>query len=279
MYIRFFGQYLINHGLVTIPQLVAAFEYQHARNRLIGAYGIESGQLCLEDVSRVLALQSSKDITFGQAAIELGILSEGQLDDLLLAQEEDHIQLGNALSELGYLDRDQVEKALTRFIEEQAFYAEKAMFLPEEVKDRSVILRFFEMTQKMLLRKWALQNKPIEIRIEDRCLLLSDHNVRIGVSGDWSGQYILAVPIDVTTQAAQRIVGTEHVTDEERDDLAAEFANVVCGQVIALLAEIGKESMITTPEYLPQKLSLSGSKAVVLSLVSGCGLIFVSIVY
>ncbi|MBN1654472.1 MAG: hypothetical protein JXA30_11940 [Deltaproteobacteria bacterium] len=276
--IKFFGQYLVHRKIVTIPQLVAALEYQQTRNRPIGTYGVDSGQFSEEDVRSVLSLQSNKDVLFGQGALELGLVSERQLKGLVLAQWEDHIQLGNALYALGYMDKKTMKRALDDFVKEYGSEVELEKALSPDIQDADIVLRFFKLTQKMLLRKWGVRNKPIEIRTSNEGLLLSDYNVEVAVSGQWTGKYLLAVPYEVTNRAALRSFGREAASDDERDELVVEFANAICSNMLDVFSEQGKKVSVEAPVCVPQKYQLSEAKAAVLSFITSDGFVFVGVV-
>lgn len=278
MIIKFFGQYLIRQKIVTIPQLVAALEYQETHNRLIGTYGVDTGQISEEDVETVLNLQHNKDVLFGQGALELGLLSESQLKGLILAQREDHVQLGNALTALGYVDKETMKRALDEFTREHGTEVELESELPEDIRDRHIVSRFFDTTQKMLLRKWGVRNKPIEIRIATESLLLSDYNVEVAIDGNWTGRYLLAAPIEVTSKAAARILGTKRITDDDRDELMVEFANAICGNMLDLFSERAMEVKVEPPVCIPQRYRLTDGKAVILSFLTSDGLVFTGVI-
>jgi CheY-specific phosphatase CheX len=278
MIIKFFGQYLIRQKIVTIPQLVAALEYQETRNRMIGTYGVDAGQISEADVETVLNLQHNKDVLFGQGALELGLLSESQLKGLILAQQEDHVQLGNALTALGYVDKETMKRALDDFTEKHGSDVELESEIPPEIRDRRIISRFFDMTRKMLLRKWGVRNKPIEIRTAAESVLLSDYNVEVAIDGQWTGRYLLAAPIEVMSRAALRTLGTEQVTDDDRDELMIEFANAICGNMLDLFSEEAKKISIEPPVCIPQKYHLSDGMAVILCFLTSDGLVFTGVV-
>jgi CheY-specific phosphatase CheX len=277
MIIKFFGQYLINRRIVTVPQLVAALEYQHTHNRMIGTYGVTSGQISEEGVKSILDLQANKDVMFGEGALELGLLTESQLKDLVLAQRENHILLGNALTALGYVDKATMEKALEEFKKEYGSDEELDLALSHEIADRNVVLRFLDFTQKLFMRKWGLRNKPIEIRVATDSLLLSDHNVLVTISGQWSGQFVLATPIEVTMKSAAFEGLPEPATDDDRDDVVVDFANTVCGNMVAYLADQGKEAKIESALSIASRYRLSDTQAIIMSFITSDGLVFAGV--
>jgi CheY-specific phosphatase CheX len=277
MIIKFFGQFLINRRIVTIPQLVAALEYQQTRNKMIGYYGVDSGQISEEGVKNVLNLQANKDILFGEGALELGLLTETQLKDLVMAQRENHILLGNALTALGYVDKATMEKALEEFKKEYSTEEELHRALSPDIADRNIVLKFLDITQKLFIRKWGLRYKPIELRVATDSLLLSDHNVLVTISGQWSGQFLLATPIEVAKKAAAFAGLPEPVTDDARDEIIEEFANVVCGNMVSHLAEQGKESKIESALSIAAKHHLSNAQAVIMSFITSDGLVFAGV--
>jgi hypothetical protein len=277
MIIKFFGQYLINRRIVTVPQLVAALEYQQTHNRLLGTYGVDSGHISEEGVKSILNLQANKDVLFGEGALELGLLTESQLKDLVLAQRKNHLLLGNALTALGYVDKATMEQALEEFKKEYSSEEELDLALSPDIADRNIVLRFLDITQKLFARKWGLRSKLIEIRVATDSLLLSDHNILVTIGGQWSGIFLLAAPIEVAMKSAAFAGLPEPVTDDERDNVVEDFAEAVCSNMVAYLAEQGKEAKIESALCIPPKYYLSGSQAVILSFITSDGLVFAGV--
>ena len=102
MAVQFFGQYLLEKGLITAEQVLRVIEYQELQNLRIGEFAIRQGLLTESDASRVNQLQLSQDIRFGEAAIQLGVLEEVEVQILLAAQRNSHIYFGEAVALLRF---------------------------------------------------------------------------------------------------------------------------------------------------------------------------------
>lgn len=109
---KFFGQFLLEQGLIDRDQLLAALEIQRDSNPLLGELAQARGML---DAAQALAIndqQRREDKRFGDIAQALGLLSAAQVDELLAQQKSQRKLFGEILVEQGMLDRDAVERAL-----------------------------------------------------------------------------------------------------------------------------------------------------------------------
>ncbi|WP_129136790.1 chemotaxis protein CheX [Luteimonas sp. YGD11-2] len=125
---KFLGQFLLERGVITAAQLLAAIEAQRASNPLLGELAVDRGLLDPAQARRIQQRQRVEDRRFGDIALELGVLDQAQLDALLDAQKAGRRMLGDVLLEQGALDAERLaaELALHRASQEDARHAFEA---------------------------------------------------------------------------------------------------------------------------------------------------------
>lgn len=112
MAVKFLGQFLLERGLITPQQLLAATEAQRASNPLLGELAVRQGLLGEAQARRINERQRAEDRRFGDIAMELGLLDAPEVEALLAAQKAGRKLFGQVLLELGVLDAETLEAAL-----------------------------------------------------------------------------------------------------------------------------------------------------------------------
>ena len=97
MYTQFFGNYLLEKGILTTSQLTDALTEQSKVHIKLGTLAIHAGYMTAGEVDSVVVLQTHQDKKFGELAIEEGYLTEEQVQSLLDAQTPDYLLLGQVL--------------------------------------------------------------------------------------------------------------------------------------------------------------------------------------
>lgn len=119
---KFLGQFLLERGVITAPQLLAAIDAQRASNPLLGELAVRQGLLDDAQARRINQRQRVEDRRFGDIALEMGVLDQAQLDALLDTQKAGRKLIGQVLVEQGVIDagRLDAELALHRSGQDQA---------------------------------------------------------------------------------------------------------------------------------------------------------------
>ncbi len=112
MYTQYFGNYLLNKGLIKPEQLADALDYQRSVHLKLGVLAVNAGYMAPGQVETVHNAQKKADKKFGELAIELGYINEEQLKALLNTQKQGHLMLGQALTDRGYFTLEQLQSAL-----------------------------------------------------------------------------------------------------------------------------------------------------------------------
>jgi CheY-specific phosphatase CheX len=261
MGIQFFGEFLIDRWVVTRGQLLEALELQDYRNTRFGELAVQQGFLTEEQARQVNERQRHTDLRFGDLAIQMGLMSREQVRKVLTLQKNNYLFLGESLLELGHVTEDILERELAIFEEEQSRFAQQEVAVPAGVAGPEVIAACVDLTRKMFLRIAGIMLKtgdPVilsgaEAQAAGR---KPDYHLTVSVPLIASApvRYLLSVSSEVAVCIAGRILGQDATRESEAlvEDAVSEFCNIVCGNVVARLAQQGIELEIGPPESQPQ---------------------------
>jgi len=115
MFSVFFGQFLLNEGLIDSEQLNKLLAVSKETRVKLGVLAINSGLMTADNVNQVNTLQGKVDKRFGEIAIDEGYLTEPELDLLLSVQDAEHLKLSQTLVDANILSLEEVEEALNRY--------------------------------------------------------------------------------------------------------------------------------------------------------------------
>ncbi len=97
MQANFFGQFLINKGIISRSQFLMALQVQHANHVLLGQLAIEENILDALQVKDINRLQLSQNNCFGDIAVDMGLITPVQLNTLLKIQKTRNLRIGEIL--------------------------------------------------------------------------------------------------------------------------------------------------------------------------------------
>lgn len=126
---QFFGNYLLNEGIINIEQLMNAFVKIKGIKVKLGTIAINKGLLSAEQVQNLHNLQKIHDKKIGDLAVEFNYLSKDQLDELLSAQKPTYLELCQALLDENYINEKQFESIIVQ-------YNDKFAYLEDEDGDK-----------------------------------------------------------------------------------------------------------------------------------------------
>lgn len=119
MSVKFLGQFLMERGVISPSQLLAAIEAQRASNPLLGELAVQQGLLDEAQARRINQRQRVEDRRFGDIAQEMGLLDAAQVDALLAAQKAGRKLFGQVLIEQGAISPQRLEEELAAHRAEQ----------------------------------------------------------------------------------------------------------------------------------------------------------------
>lgn len=233
----FFGQYLLNKGLINAQQLIKALNEQEALNKRLGDLALEKKMLNEEQIKKISELQKKDDIFFGEGAKKLGYLSQEQIDNLLQIQKEKHLYIGDALVSLGYLTKQQRDEALADFIIEQNESSKIiAPFISSETlsKQRPFIEQFTSCTIKLLQRMSGIYVKFDQYEIKEKETPLEAISVQadlIDPEGKCIMRYILLLGEETAKSIYVKICKHDNIKTEDVSprEIFYELTNIICG--------------------------------------------------
>lgn len=249
MAVRFFGQYLLECGVIGAQQLLEALDQQRRMNVRFGQVAVAAGLLNEQQILEILRLQRKENLKIGEAAVKLGFMTSPQVERVLRAQRNHHVMLGEALVEMGALSREAIDLHLTAFKAEQAQY-KVAVEIAEGLDPTGLAAPAIDLTIKLLFRLGGIRAKLVE------CTKGipppgsgSTFWVRIRFDGDAKGEIALMASPTVAAGLTTAILERQEDDAAVIRDTLKEFLNVVAGNLTTIAAKKGGRSMeIYAPE-------------------------------
>lgn len=252
MAVKFFGQFLVEKGIISREKLLEALDLQQETNLKFGEMALSMGLITARDVDRVHQMQRSDDLRFGDIAVKIGILTEAQVEQVLTKQKNSYLYIGGALVKLGALSEMELEHHLKAFQADQAPYCVDRIEIPAGVPTPDFWEMAADLTFKMLTRVADLHHRSEAPRLIDRI----DPNFLVATiefTGAVKGSYSLSVSPEIRTAIARGVLketNVENEPEEVLDDTVMEFVNIVCGNVAAKGAQLGHAVDIAPPEAI-----------------------------
>lgn len=250
MGVKFFGQFLLERGVIKNEHLLAATRYQESRNRPLGAIAISMDYLSAAQAAEINRQQQSTDRRFGELARELGWMTDPQIEEVLAVQRSTRVRLGEVLVELGFISDKQLQQELEAFAQDQAPFEVARIQLPVETQKAEVVSVCIDLTEKLLLRAGGLQGKRgIVVTSGGERPPSPLLSVRIPFTGAVRLDYTVSASRDVAFTITRRMLGNAvTLSDELAIDALKEFCNVVCGNICAKLSHADNPVEIGPPE-------------------------------
>lgn len=135
MYNQFFGQFLLQKGLLTAEQLCCTFEDEASVRVKLGVLAIDKGWMTAAEAQEIHDLQKTMDQRFGDLAVSKGYLNSFQVEELLQSQRSRHLSLSQAILDRGYLSLAELTPVL------ELYKAEAALDIDDSKEEFDSILR------------------------------------------------------------------------------------------------------------------------------------------
>lgn len=262
MFSAFFGNYLLNKGLISQEHLTELLNNQKAKRLKLGLLAINAHYMTAEQVEYVHQLQAQRDRKFGQIAIIELFLTPTQLERLLKQQKSEHLILSQALLDAGYMDLAMFEKELDNYkkeyeITDQQFESLKngeiehviGAFLnfedtaPKEIFEQYIIL-FYRNLIRFIDRivhvgsAQRLNNKKYDFMVSQN--ILSGDSYITGIAGDAE---VLKVLAGIYAEE------TFEKMDDYAIDACGEYLNLHNGLFLVNQSEVDKKYELTSQQH------------------------------
>lgn len=243
---KFFGQFLLEKGLISSQQLLHALDAQRASNPMLGELAEAAGMLTASQTERINQRQRAEDRRFGDLAQEMGLLRADQVDSLLSMQKARRRYFGEILVDAGILVPEVLERELELHRQEreqvvQALEADLSSHPLGSVASAATdaCSKLFPRLFRASCRYSGLLRHPAE---------LEPHPVAgaIHVTGGGERDFSVVIACDFSTMTriAGAFLGLHAIACDEdlARDALGEFLNVVMGYV-------AKEAMPADARY------------------------------
>ena len=264
MYNQFFGQFLLQKGLLNAQQLCRLFQDESSVRVKLGVLAVDKSWMTAVQVQEIHDSQKAADKRFGDLAIEKGYLTEAQVEELLQTQRSGHLSLSQAILDQGMLSLAELTPVLELYKREAGsnpdgdqydYLAERCLAELGQTDDLSA--KYIGLFMRNIIRSLQVQpvlekavafDGTIQGRFISQQLQLQYHNLLTG----------LALSDESIIQIAS-LYSREQLTavDELALDAAAEFLNLHNGLFSVNLGNSDVEALM-----LPQQIELSPKYAV-----------------
>ncbi|MDD2734691.1 MAG: chemotaxis protein CheX [Desulfuromonadaceae bacterium] len=252
MAVKFFGQFMVEQGIITSSALLDAINLQDKNNLKLGEMAVTMGLITSADIQRAHNAQMSRDMKLGDLLVEMGFLTLAQLNDIIIRQKNTHLYIGEALVQVGALTSDQLQNHLDAFKADQAKYISNGIELPITTTNNAIWEMTADLTYKMVTRVLDLKFRPgacTPVTVITANFMLA----AMDFSGDVEARYLISVSEGLQKAIAKAILHEESVDAEPLEvleDTVMEFINVVCGNVAAKASQMGVIMNINPPVSL-----------------------------
>ncbi len=258
MGIKFFGQYLIEQGVVDSDQIRAALKLMDEENRSLGELAEAGGILTAEEAEKINAQQRYCDIPFGELAIEMGLLSEEQVDYLIRFQEQTRLRIGQALVRLDCLSNERLLQLLVGFENEQALFRIGNVPLPDGLERNALAAAVLDLLPKLLVRI-----ARIGVRIGKGRPTIETPELPLRTAVAVRGDVGLLICLLGDPEFSLQLAGATAGFDEPRAEAArqnpalladglGEFLNVLAGNAMSILERKSINTELEPPHCDPE---------------------------
>lgn len=236
----FFGQYLLEKGIINRESLLDALARQRETNRSILDIAIDRGYLKPGDVEIILLTFRSSDRTIEQICLDDGMLTADQLETLKYAQRERWMRIGDALVAGGHLSRAEIEEQLESFSSEVAKVEEHLKQELDEFPDTEILKTFFNLTAHHFSRITGRAVKLSSVESSESFLAAGYRRFAQRFRGEKTICLAIDLPEPLTATLAGGMLGTDGPTDvSATHDAVCEFVNVVGGNACTRIEVLG----------------------------------------
>lgn len=279
MYNQFFGQFLLQKGLLTAEQLCRAFQAESAVRVKLGVLAVDRGWMTAAQAQEINEMQKAADKRFGDLAIAKNYLTEDQVTELLQSQCSGHLSLSQAIIDQGFLSLAELTPVLELYKRESGSgqakdesdaLAGRCLELAGAGQADTLYVDYIGLFLRNMVR--SLQVTPVLERAEkfdgsvqgrfiSQTLQLQDRNLLTGMAlSDAAVVQLASLYSKESLNAA----------DELALDAAAEFLNLHNGLFSINLGNSGVEALML-PQQVEQSPEFTVRQGYAVSIVNPFG--------
>lgn len=259
MFSVFFGQYLLNKGVIDNDTLAQLLETSKKTRVKLGVLAINSGLMTADNVNKVNHLQMKKDLRFGELAMEEGYLTDAELEILLSVQASEHLKLSQTLIDEGIMTFDDVEFHLNKYRQQYSLSDEAFDALKSGQADTIIdtYLKFDQDPFKDLYQEYItlffknmIRFIDSIVRIDELIVIDSkqyDYIIKQDITGPKRIYTAFGGKSDVLVKFASEYADESfHSLDDYALDALGEFLNLNNGLYLVNLSDYGVDLSMST---------------------------------
>ncbi len=264
---KFFGQYLLEKGIINKDQLLLALDLQKASHLTLGQIGVNKGYLTEEEAKLINIEQQRTDERFGSLAVAMGYLEGKQVSELFITQQNIRKFFGEVLVEQNILNKATLVEHLERHADLKRLSSLKLDSAVYAHKHGKLIADIISTTVRLFLRIAKINVQVADVSIE---------KIELGASQlAFSQSALLPESVKIGYMMEKNLMGVIannfldlDVSDNPAvsQDAVCEFLNIVMGNA---LSSHGKDSLtaLSPPEINEQGVNLQESYQTVFNIV------------
>ncbi|MES9855712.1 MAG: cyclic nucleotide-binding domain-containing protein [Sedimenticola sp.] len=144
---KFFGEYLIEKGLIADADVVEALTAQRKETASFEKMVCDLGIMDMSQAFKVLTLQAETDLNFMEVAVRHGFINDEQAELTRACIESEKPAIGEVLVILGRIDKETMERELVKF--------ERSVKVYDDVKGLLKKIDLFKNLDDVALRSLA----------------------------------------------------------------------------------------------------------------------------
>ncbi len=247
----FFGQYLLEKGVIDRDALLDAIERQRTVNRPLTTIAVAQGLMEQTLAAHIDTVFRLSNRTLAEICTTEGGLSATEVQRLVDLQTRTRLLIGDALVAGGHLTAEQVEENHRAFRarEEKEEQTLEADF--EHLEETAIIRTCTELTLSHVSRVAGMPVKLSEVGPGEGGLVEDRIRLAQGIIGDRRMIIAVDLPEGLVMKVARGMLGAEApVAPEAALDAACELVNIIGGNACTRLEAIGHRLRPEPPYWL-----------------------------
>jgi len=236
----FFGQYLLEKGIINRDALLDAIERQRINNKSIPELAVDEGLLAPAQADLISSIFRLSSRTIEEICTSEGGLTADALQRLLDKQRSNRMLIGDALVQGGHLSADQVEASHRTFRDQEERERQTLEADFDHLEETSIVRTCTELTLRHVSRVGGVPVKLSEVGVAAG--ELEEGSIRFALNVVGSTRLCIALDLghDLLMRVAQGMLGSPKPVDLEAAlDAACELVNVVGGNACTHLEIMG----------------------------------------
>lgn len=188
MFSKYFGNFLLNKGIISSEQLKEIFKAEKNSHVKLGLLALNKDFMTVEQIEEVNVAQMSTDKRFGEIAIEKGYLTVDKLEQLLTGQKSSYLLLSQILLDKNILTLEQISRFLFHYKNENGLSNEELQELTNDNVEM-IVSNSLKVNDQSIKEYIILLVKNIERHLKEKAY--------VEQLTDWTSEYPLIVEQEV----------------------------------------------------------------------------------